>query len=118
MKTTKFFALSALVAMFLLVSSLSAFAGKPEMTPAQHIQKMIKESIKYPEQAVKSCCQGSVDVIFKVDEDGKINIVRTFSTDEDVVKMVKDQLAGICCKGIKTPYNEHYKVTITFKLIG
>jgi hypothetical protein len=118
MKTTKLFGITAIAAMFVLFFSASTFAGKPEMTPAQHVQKIIKETIKYPEQAVKHCCQGSVDVTFTVDEDGKIVIQDTFSTNPEIEKYVKEQLTTICCKGVKTPYNEHYKITISFKLIG
>jgi hypothetical protein len=118
MKTSKVFGILAITAVFILMLTAGAFAGKPAMTPAQHVQKIIQETIKYPEQARKDCCQGSVDVIFTVDDDGKINIENTFSTNPEIEKYVKEQLATICCKGVKTPFNEHYKVTISFKLIG
>ncbi len=107
------------IAMMLVIfAAYSSNAGIPALTPAQHVHKMIQESITYPEQAVKHCCTGSVDVFFTVDEDGKIRIEKTFADNEDLEKEVKSQLANICCKGIKTPFNEHYKITITFKLVG
>jgi hypothetical protein len=118
MKTLKVFGIIAVSAVVMLFTAFGTYAGKPAMTPAQHVQKIIKETIKYPEQAVKNCCQGSVDVTFTVDEDGKIIIKDTFSTNPEIEKYVKEQLATICCKGVKTPFNEHYKVTISFKLIG
>jgi hypothetical protein len=118
MKTTKIIRLFSIVSMLVIFAAISAYAGKPALTPAQHIQKVIKESITYPEQAVKECCTGSVDVYFTVSDDGKIQIDRLAGDTEGLEKMVKEQLSTICCKGIKTPYNEHYKITISFKLIG
>ena len=118
MKTTKIIRIFSFVTMFVLLSAISTNAAKPALTPADHIQKIIKESIIYPEQALKNCCSGSVDVYFTVNEDGKINIERMYGDTEEMEQAVKEQLSTICCKGIKTPYNEHYKVTISFKLIG
>jgi outer membrane biosynthesis protein TonB len=79
---------------------------------------VIKENLKYPEKAVRNCCTGSVNVIFTIDEEGKIDIKNTFSDNPDVERIVREQLESICCKGIKTAYNEHFRITITFKIIG
>ena len=36
---------------------------------------------------------------------------------KEIYELVKEQLSGVCCKGIKIPFNQYYKVNITFKLI-
>lgn len=118
MKTKSSLLTAAISAFLVMIFTLPLFAGKPVISSSDKVQKIIKESIKYPDQAIKSCCQGSVDVIFTLREDGKINILKTFSTNEDIEKLVREQLSTVCCKGVKTPYNEHYKITISFKLIG
>jgi outer membrane biosynthesis protein TonB len=118
METTKIIRLAFLVLVVICISSLSSFAKEPAITPAQHIQNVIKQGMTYPEQAVKSCCTGKVDVIFTVDDEGKITIEKTMAENANLERMVKEQLSQICCKGLKTPYNEHYKITISFKLIG
>jgi hypothetical protein len=118
MKTLKIFRALFILVMFVCISVVAAVASKPVMTPADHLQQVIKEGIKYPEVAVRNCCTGVVDVTFSVGEDGKIIIEKTTATNDHVDRMVKDQLATICCKGISVPSYEHYKIRITFKLIG
>jgi len=101
-----------------VISGISSYAIEPTLAPAQHIQKILKDNIKYPEQAVKECCTGSVEVFFTIDDDGKINIEKTFAENRHVEQMVKDQLATINMKAVKVPYNMHYSILITFKLLG
>ncbi len=117
MKTSKFFSALFIVLMIFCISGLSSYAANPAPGPADRIQKMIKETIKYPEKAIRSGCCGTVDVTFTVDADGKINIRKMSTENKEIYEMVKQQLSSVCCKGIKTPFNQHYKVSITFKLI-
>ena len=107
-----------IIMMLIFISGISAYATKPAVAAATHLQKVLKENVRYPEQAVKKCCTGSVDVIFTLDEEGKIKVEKTFAENAEIEKMVKEQLSSICCKGIETPFNQHYKVRITFKLVG
>jgi hypothetical protein len=118
MKTVKLIRTIFVILMLVCISGISSYAAEPFSAPADHLQKVIKEGVKYPEQAVKNCCTGSVDVYFTVNEDGTIKIEKTFAENPHVEKMVKDQLSTICCKGIHVPAFEHYKITITFKLLG
>ena len=118
MKTTNFIRTAFVIMLLLCISALSSYAIEPAIPPALHIQQVIKEGVKYPEHAVSHSYTGTVHVTFTISEDGKINIEDTFSDNTEIEKAVKAQLAAICCKGIKTPYNEHYQIAITFKLIG
>jgi hypothetical protein len=118
MKTTRLIRPFFLIMLLVCISGISSYALEPIVTPAQQLQKVISEGIKYPEQAVKNCCTGAVDVLFTVTEDGKINILKMNSENSHVEKMVKDQLSTICCKGVKVPTYESYKIRITFKLLG
>ncbi|MCX6307155.1 MAG: hypothetical protein NT040_19495 [Bacteroidetes bacterium] len=107
-----------IILMVICISGISSYAIKPAVASAIHLQKVIKENVRYPEQAVKKCCTGSVDVIFTLDEEGKIKVEKTFAENAEIEQMVKEQLSAICCKGIDAPFNQHYKVRITFKLVG
>jgi len=118
MKAIKLIPNLFLILMVICLSGMSAYAVEPSVPPAQHLQQVIKDGLKYPEHAVRSCCTGSVDVIFSVDENGKIIIEKTSADNANIEKIVKEQLAAICCKGVKIATYEHYSITITFKLIG
>ena len=118
MKTTvKLIRVVFIIVMLGCITALSSYSMEPVKAPGDHLQKIIKEGITYPEQAVKNCCTGSVYVTFTVNEDGTINILNTLADNEHVDKMVKDQLSKICCKGVKVPSFARYEVKITFTLI-
>ena len=117
MKTTKLLSALLFSLMFLAFTGFTSRAGGPAMAPAENIQKMIKESLKYPAEAVRMGCTGTVDVIFTLSDDGKINIVKTLSECPEITKIVKEQLSTVCCKEIRVPFNTYYKITITYKLI-
>ncbi|MEI7895730.1 MAG: energy transducer TonB [bacterium] len=118
MKTTNLIRSAFVIVLLLCISVFSASAIEPPIPPAVHIQKVIKEGVKYPEHAVSQGYTGTVHVTFTISEDGKINIEDSYSENVEIEKAVKEQLSAICCKGIKTPFNKHYEIAITFKLIG
>ena len=74
-----------------------------------------------PEQDMRSNSP-SVPDVYAIDGNLERLVILRFKYQTDLLagleKMVKEQLSTICCKGVKTPFNEHYRVTITFKLIG
>jgi len=117
MKTMKFFPAILFFLMFVCIPGVSSFASDSADGTADSLQRIIKESLKYPDEAIKHCCTGKVDVVFTVNEDGQLNIEEIYSDNSDIAKCVKKQLSTICCKGIKTPFNKHYAVSIAFKLV-
>jgi hypothetical protein len=117
MKTTKLIPTVLFATLFLLFTGFSSYAIKPAIAPAEKIHQVIKENLKYPAQAVKTGATGSVDVTFVINDDGQIVIKKMSCDCPEIADNVKEQLANICCKGIKTPYNQYYKVTISFKLV-
>lgn len=118
MKTSIFFRTLMFAVTLVCISAVASYAVEPVTAPVQKLQKIIKENIKYPDQAIRECCTGWVDVYFTVNEDGKINIEKMVSENDHVKKMVQNQLSDICCKAAKVPSFEHYKIRITFALIG
>lgn len=103
--------------MVVCIPGVSSFASDPVDGSSDSLQRIIKESLKYPDEAIRNCYTGKVDVVFTVNEEGQLNIKEIYSDNSDMAKCVKKQLSTICCKGIKTPYNKHYAVSIAFKLV-
>ena len=109
MKTFKVIPTLLFAVMFIFLTGFSSRAITPATANLVHLQKAIKETLRYPEQAIKSGCTGTVNVIFTIDEKGKIDIKKTFSDNPEIAKIVKEQLSSVCCKEVKTLYNQHYK---------
>ncbi len=117
MKTLNVIPALFLALIFVCLSGAPSFASEPVANAADNLQKMIKSSIKYPENALKNACAGTVDMVFTVNEDGQLNIEEIWSDNKELSDCLKKQLATICCKGIKTLPNQHYALTVTFKLV-
>ena len=117
MKTLKFIPTLMIATLFIL-GGFSSFAIKPARAPAENIHKVISENLKYPERALRNSTTGSVDVLFTIGEEGQILIKNILTDNKDIADGVREQLKNLSCKDIKSPFNQHYKVTITFKLIG
>ncbi len=117
MKTSNLIPAILFVLMISCISGISSYAANPAVASSDRIQKMIKEAVKYPEKAYKNSCCGTVDIVFTINDDGQINIKKMSTDNKEIADGVKDQLSKVCCKGIKSPYNQHYKVSFTFKLV-
>ncbi len=118
MKTLKSIRTLLLIMMAICISGISSFAGKPEIAPALHIQKVIKENLTYPAKAVKNCCTGSVYVTFAITPEGKIDIKKISTDNKEIAEEVKAQLAKINYKDAHAPSYQLYEISISFKLIG
>ena len=118
MKTLKVIRTLSIILMVICISVISSFAGKPEIAPAVHIQKVIKDNIIYPANAMKNCCTGSVNVTFAITENGKIDIKKISTDNKEIAEEVKAQLAKINYKDANAPSYQLYEITISFKLIG
>jgi hypothetical protein len=116
MKTNNIFRTALIAVAFLGLTGLSAYAKKPAISPATKIQTMIKENITFPAIAVKEGFTGSVDVVFTLAEDGKIIVKKTTAESAKIEKMVKEQLSSMTLKDVKTTFNQHYWIRITFDL--
>jgi hypothetical protein len=108
----------ALAILFLLMITASiSLAGKTAVPAAKNVHTILKECIKYPPHTYANCPEGKVTVKFMISDEGKI-IVRKISTDnEKFAECVKEQLGNIDLKQIKSPYNQLYSVTFTFKIV-
>ncbi len=118
MKTSKLIPAMLMATLFFLFTGFSSYAIKPALAPAEHIQNVIKETVKYPQQALKSGTMGSVDVLFTITDEGQLIIKKLSGDNKSISEDVKQQLSKVYCKDVKFPYNQYFKINIRFKLVG
>jgi len=100
------------------VFALNSSAGKVRITPVKDVRQIIKESIKYPEFAWKNGYQGSVEVLFMIKPDGQLMVRKVFTDDKELATYIEKEFSRVCCSDLKMPVNQHFKVKLTFKLVG
>lgn len=119
MKAINVIRMLALVIVIMSAGTLTSFAKKPVTTNAPTtvatIQNTLNSAMKFPDNCNKSDYEGTVDVIFVI-EDGKMVIEQAKSDNKELATYVKNELGKICCKHIKSLTNQHYGVRLTFAL--
>ena len=99
------------------ISTQSTFAALPLNSKAESLNKILKEKIKVPQDEFNKCCEGTAEIIFVVDEQGKIDVKKVLSNDGVFAERVKEQFSKIDCKEVQCPYNQHYRIKLTVTLI-
>lgn len=106
--------------LLVMITASVSFGGKTAVPAARDLNAVLKECIKYPPQAYAKCCEGTLTVRFVINEEGKI-VVKSVKCDEnaspEMVECIKKQLSELDVKNIKSPYNQHYQVKFTFKIV-
>ena len=91
-------------------------AEKSAMSSSKEIQKIITESVKYPDFGYKKGLHGDVVITFTVSAEGMIELKKITSQSEELKDYVKDQLTKITIKDVMHPLNQQYKVKLKFNL--
>jgi len=102
--------------LLVLFTSLTCFAGKPSVSPAENIRNVIIGSVKHPVDVQKHKLTGSVDVLFSVKENGKLDIKKIMTDEDSIANCIKEQLSKITIKDANLSKGQFYKVKISFKL--
>jgi len=116
MKTTNL--IKAFVTLLVISAFISGtcYAGKTSVQPAKDVHALIQQSVKYPPVALKESIEGSVEVLFTINDEGKIVVEKIKSNDKRITENINEQLSKICCKEILGTYNQHYRIVLEFKL--
>lgn len=93
-----------------------SLAEKSAVSSSLKIQKIITESIKYPDFGYKKGLHGDVVIKFTVSPDGTIEFKKISSTSEELKDYVKSELTRIKIKDVIHPLNQQYQVTLKFDL--
>jgi hypothetical protein len=117
MKTVHILRSAALIILVVTASALSLHAIEPgKISPPKDVRTVVSESIKYPNARIRQDYQGSVDILFKI-ENGRIVVKNANSSNSDLAKYVKEELSKINNRNIISPMNQYYSIRFTFRLI-
>lgn len=102
----------------LLFAAVIGIATTSAKTPEQKkdIRSVLKEAVQYPQFALQDGQEGSVDVLFKLADDGKLQIKKVESTDQKLKEYIRTQFANINPEGSQIDKFKTYKITISFRL--
>lgn len=119
MKASNLIRIFALILVVITAAAFTATAKKPVTVKAPStaatIENTLAKCLKFPANGIKSDYEGTVDVIFVI-EDGKLIVEKAESDNKELANYVKKELPNICCKHICTLTNQHYEVNLKFVL--
>ena len=95
----------------LMTDNLYAFTP-----PAKSIREILIQNVPYPGYQAKNPANGEVEVVFTLSDEGKVQVKSIKGSSPYLENYVKEALSGICCTGVVSPYNQHYRVTFTFRM--
>ena len=75
--------------------SVSMFTMARGLEPVQDTKQIITEKISYPEFAIEKQIEGTVEVYFIIDSDGKIIIDKISSENQELKDYVKAEIEKI-----------------------
>jgi hypothetical protein len=109
----KMFAITMLMFVFFgLVTVNPATAGTPVSCS---IRQTIAESVTYPEAVLGKDANETVDVLFKLTDEGKVEVRKLTSGNKELLKYVTEQISKIQVTDAHDLNNTYYKITLTFQ---
>ncbi|MCX6246972.1 MAG: hypothetical protein NTW10_04495 [Bacteroidetes bacterium] len=96
------------------ISVISAYAASPAAISAKNIRQKLVEAVMNPEDMTTLPSTGEAEVLFKLNDEGTIDIRKIDATNEDIASFVKTTMANVPCKDFVHPYNQYYKVKFRF----
>ncbi len=97
-------------------SAMAAPAGeKPMGADAESASRTIKESIKFPNLNTYNVSEARVNVVFTVDEAGRVNLVVANTENQGLRKFIEEQFLTLSLKQLKA--NNAYSIQFNFKTL-
>jgi hypothetical protein len=93
-----------------------SLAEKSAMSSGTEIQKIITESVKYPDFGYKKGLHGDVVITFTLSAEGTIELKKITSSCDELKDYVKTELGKITIKDVIHQLNQQYKLTLKFDL--
>jgi hypothetical protein len=95
-----------------LFSFTSATAGSPV---SSSLRQKIAESIVFPDAILGSYANTTVDVVFSLTSDGKIEIKDVKTDDTKLATFVKEKISAIRISDLPDCNTKYYKIKLTFQ---
>jgi hypothetical protein len=107
------------IAIILLVAmaSFRMTASEPEPRFPDNILKHVNSVKAYPQTALKSNVEGYVDLVFAVNEEGRITVIEYFGTDPLLSEYVLKSLSEIRMCPFDLSVGMKYKIRYSFNLL-
>lgn len=116
MKTTMKKSITLLALGFLFSLNLGAHENEiPKTIVISETNKAIKEQIKFPSLLVHLNQEEKINVVFTVDEIGKVNLVIANTQNDSLKKLIESQFMKLKLENLKA--NNAYSVIFNFKTI-
>jgi len=119
MKTNNAFTgrmIALLAFIFLSTSVMAGLPAKPWATHNRNIQETIAQTIKFPDNCFTKGHNGeTAEITFILTENGKIEVKSVNCNCKEMVECIKNQLSDVYCPEAMHPYNQHYKIKVTFQ---
>lgn len=113
MKINKLARVIILIMIFGIISVSQIFAAGPAAVTARNIREKIVDLI-YKGDLENLPSEGTVVVLFTVTDEGKIDIKKVKSTDNDAENFVVNKITSISAKDNVNPSHQVYRVKFQF----
>jgi hypothetical protein len=114
MKTTHISRVIIISLLIGIVSTLTTYAASPAAVSAKNIRQKFVEAVMTPDEMSNVPSSGEVEVLFRITDDGSVDIKKVQATSEAVSDYVKEKIANVKCQDFLHPYNQYYKVKFRF----
>ncbi len=98
------------IATFLVATTVKANYSKSEVIDN------IKKELNYPHKAIEQGMEGDVYVAFKLDDNGKVIVSQANSADEDLKKIVVEEIESLNPRKLGIAKNEIYCMKVSLKI--
>jgi hypothetical protein len=109
---TRIFIIALLVG---FLSTFSAYAESPAAISAKNIRQKFVEAVMNPEDMLSVPSSGEVEVLFKINDEGNVDMKDVKTTNKEAAKYVTEKINDVTCQNFVHPYNQYYKIKFTFR---
>lgn len=114
MKTKKIIRIIILTLVIGFISTYSLYASGPAAVTARNIREKIVNQIYNQDNMENLPAEGTVVVLFTVTDEGKIEIKKMESTNDEAGNFVTQKISAISAKDNIYPYHQYYRVKFQF----
>ncbi|MCX6243447.1 MAG: hypothetical protein NTU98_01975 [Bacteroidetes bacterium] len=116
MKTTML-TRTLMIALFLAILSATTYAAGPVALSAKNLRQKLVETFQQTENQPGFPTSGVVEILFTLSDDGKIEVEQFNATNDKIAGYVKKKIASVEMNDFFHPYNQHYRIKLTFSQI-
>jgi len=117
MKTIKITRILIIALLVGFISTFTVYAKSPAAMAAQKIQRKLTEIIQNIDDPESTPVSGTVVVTFTVNDEGKIEVKKLESNNDEAENFVVKKISSVTYKNFVNPYHPLYKIKVRFDQI-